>query len=161
MEISQEEAHVLFINACRYAYGRASYTNSFTAGIVKNHINELKPSTCSIIARDIIEGLESDGRLTKVKNSWITLDVKPWVDLLSLLDERAKERDSHKSYTHEEEIVRCGECEYASSVDGDGDTLPNGALNCTYLSEWDYYDDSPGSFIVGSDDFCCWGKRSK
>ena len=89
VELNQDEAHSLFISACRYCFGRNTYINGLMTKMVRNHINELQPSTCAIIYKDIKWELRTNGILDKVKESYKDMDVKPWIDLLPLLKERA------------------------------------------------------------------------
>ena len=37
--ISGDEAHTLFIDAARYAFGRATYASGLTARIIERHIS--------------------------------------------------------------------------------------------------------------------------
>ena len=93
IEISQDEAHTLFINACRYCFGRNTYINELVTGIVRDHISEFRPDTCEIIYKDIKWELQVNGLLDSVKESYKDMDVKPWIDLLPLLKERAMQSE--------------------------------------------------------------------
>lgn len=90
MKLDQLEAHVLFINSCRYAYGRNSYMPSLMCRMVSDHIEELLPGTCATIAEDIRKAIK-DGILQAGSPIAYRCDVEPFERLLPLLDERAKE----------------------------------------------------------------------
>ena len=49
-----------------------------------------------------------------------------------------------------ERVVRCRDCKHAYERGGE--------LDCTHFSQWDYYNDCPGEWIVEPDGFCAWGK---
>lgn len=87
--IRKDEAHSLFISACRYCFGRNTYINQLMTDIVRDHINDLQPETCGIIYRDIKSELRMNGILAKVKEEYKHMDVQPWINLLPLLKERA------------------------------------------------------------------------
>lgn len=55
----------------------------------------------------------------------------------------------------DEEIVRCRDCINASETSASSD----GNLDCLHFSQWDYYDDEPGHWLVEPDGFCAWGER--
>lgn len=54
------------------------------------------------------------------------------------------------------EIVRCRDCESAFETE-----LEPSLLNCTYFSQWDYYNDEPGYWLVQPDGFCSWGQKAE
>lgn len=96
VEVNRFYAHTLFIEAARYAFGRATYASSLTAEIVKQHIDQLAPNTCCVIARDIRKNLDvyymgQEGK--PPVDPWYDCDIKPWEDLLPALDKRAEEND--------------------------------------------------------------------
>ena len=53
-------------------------------------------------------------------------------------------------YDRRERVVRCRDCKHAYERGGE--------LDCTHFSQWDYYNDCPGEWIVEPDGFCAWGK---
>lgn len=81
------EAETLFIEATRYAIGRATYASSETAKIVNAHLGELTPKACWLIAREIRDHDE----IRDKSHIYYEMDVKPWVDMLPELDVRARE----------------------------------------------------------------------
>lgn len=87
--IDPNEAKILFVEASRYALGRATYASSETAKVVENHLDELSPSTCCILAKDIRDGIKNY-RHTMRPQVYYDMDVKPWEDLLCKLDARGK-----------------------------------------------------------------------
>jgi hypothetical protein len=87
--IEPYESKLLFVEAARYAFGRATYASSETAKIVKAHLNELPPDVCCIIAKDIRDGIK-DYKHTCRPKTFYDMDVKPWEDLLPELDARGK-----------------------------------------------------------------------
>ena len=60
-----------------------------------------------------------------------------------------------------EEIVRCRDCAHAIRLEGEPAEARPGMLNCVYFSQWDYYDDEPGVWLVEPDGFCAWGRRKE
>ena len=91
IEISQDEAHILFVDAARYAIGRGTYIADSTARVVFAHIDELSPKTAFVIARDVRSYVEEAERMPARLRANYDLDVKPYVDLLPALDARAGE----------------------------------------------------------------------
>lgn len=87
--ISPDEAKILFVEASRYAFGRATYASSDTARIVESHLDELAPSTCCVLAKDIRDGIKDYKRSCRPE-VFYDMDVKPWEDLLPKLDARGK-----------------------------------------------------------------------
>lgn len=61
------------------------------------------------------------------------------------------------------EIVRCKDCKFAYNEMAVGlddyEPTPDGKLDCVKFGGWDYYNDIPGIYLVGHDDFCSWGER--
>lgn len=61
-----------------------------------------------------------------------------------------------------DKLVHCRDCKNASQfmIDGlDGEKpCQEGMLNCNHFSEWDYYNDVPGHWLVEPDGFCAWGE---
>ena len=107
--IKQDEAHSLFISACRYCFGRNTYINSLMTSIVRDHIDELQPSTCGTIYNDIKWELRENGILDKVQESY--KGIQPWVDLLPLLKERAMQSKYpciDQEYLQEETCTKYG-----------------------------------------------------
>ena len=60
-----------------------------------------------------------------------------------------------------EEVVRCRDCAHAIRLEGEPAEARPGMLNCVYFSQWDYYDDEPGVWLVEPDGFCAWGRRKE
>ena len=88
--IDSFDAHLLFCEAARYALGRSTYASSATAEIIKKHIDELGDNTCYVLARDIRDSLDIYHRThDEEEDMWYDCDIKPWEDLLPLLDKRA------------------------------------------------------------------------
>lgn len=88
--IDSFDAHLLFTEAARYAFGRSTYASSATAEIIRKHIDELGSNTCFVIARDIADELEIYHRNhVDEDDMWYDIDIKPWEDLIPLLNERA------------------------------------------------------------------------
>lgn len=87
------DAEMLFIEASRYAFGRSTYASGMTAEIVGKYIEWLSPKACYVIAKDVREGIEEykrgveDGYYSEI---YYEIDIKPWEDILTALDERAK-----------------------------------------------------------------------
>lgn len=94
--ISGDEAHTLFIEAARYAFGRATYASGLTARIIERHVDELNPSTCYVLARDVKDELDMFDAAHNGKETymWYDCDIKPWVDLLPKLEARAAEEEN-------------------------------------------------------------------
>ena len=94
VSVDRFDAHLLFCEAARYAFGRSTYASSATAEIIRKHIDELGPNTCFVIARDIVDELDRYHMSHNwQEDMWYDCDIKPWVDLLPLLNERASEED--------------------------------------------------------------------
>ena len=58
-----------------------------------------------------------------------------------------------------EEVVRCRDCKNAFRLDeGWAIDFPC-KFNCIRYSQWDYYDDEQGMWLVEPDGFCAWGRK--
>lgn len=60
-----------------------------------------------------------------------------------------------------EEIVRCRDCKNAFRLDEGWAIDFPGKFNCIRYSQWDYYDDEQGMWLVEPDGFCAWGERDE
>lgn len=80
------------------------------------------------------------------------------VERIVSIDPRGNEDYTH---TYGEMIVRCRDCANANEFDDadEGYAAHAGKLDCRHFSQWDYYDDVPGSWPVEPDGFCSWGER--
>ena len=58
-----------------------------------------------------------------------------------------------------EEIVRCRDCKNAFRLDEGWAIDFPGKFNCIRYSQWDYYDDEQGMWLVELDGFCAWGRK--
>lgn len=93
----------LLISAVRYALGRSTYMPSLTCRVLREHADDIEPSTAAIIARDIrehwtsYEGPDSPER-TRTSKTYYGVDVEPFVQLLPILDERSKGCKEYSSF---------------------------------------------------------------
>lgn len=93
----------LLISAVRYAMGRATYMPSMTCDVIRKKSDSLEPSTAVIMARDIRNWwMEHEGPNSPEKyrtsSTFYQMDVKPFVDLLPLLDEITEPLMSEYTY---------------------------------------------------------------
>lgn len=87
------EQRIMLVSAVRYAWGRHTYMPSSTCEILEKHIDQLDPYTAFIIARDIRNyWVKAYGGLFegRERDVWYDSDVRPFVDLLPLLDEASR-----------------------------------------------------------------------
>lgn len=72
------------------------------------------------------------------------------------IDESRADAMGNMPCERREEIVRCRDCKNAFRLD-EGWAID--FLNCIRYSQWDYYDDEQGMWLVEPDGFCAWGRR--
>lgn len=111
-------AQTLLAAAVRYAFRRETYMPSLTCATLAQGIDGLEPSTAAIIARDIrnewCDCYMPDGPTDEERRSThYKCDVQCFVDLLPLLDERA--RETYRKYGSPSVPV-CGSIRYWSDV---------------------------------------------
>lgn len=84
------EQRIMLVSAVRYAWGRHTYMPSSTCEILEKHIDQLDPYTAFVIARDIRNyWVKAYGGLFegRERGIWYDSAVRPFVDLLPLLDD--------------------------------------------------------------------------
>lgn len=86
-EIDQK---IILISALRYALGRKTYTPSMICKIIKDNIGDVYPCVADIMARDIRDFLSKECCLGVGFSVFYDCDIKPFIDLLPILDEAAK-----------------------------------------------------------------------
>ena len=92
LDLEPGDLRCLIVAAARYSYRRRTHMPFTIAGIVERNMDALDSGTCYVIARDIREEMDFDGRARETGNDRRGFEVAEcWASMLPMLDERAKE----------------------------------------------------------------------